>query len=203
MFFFSKNIVWSLSVSAFIVKTSNLIMNSAMFCFPCLNVSIFHLASAAFVLSLNIVLIFFMKSSQSWVLSSLSNSLSFCCVYMSTTFPLRWARIAVILLSVSMTLLFLRNNYIPFHQSSNFVQSLSNHPRSGTMLFGIIAYIFLFLFTSASDISLSICSVILLRLHLWSSRILISWIMSQCYLFNMNSLCLLVDYAICVLFFVQ
>ena len=45
----------------------------------------------------------------------------------------------MILLSVPLTLLLLRNNLIPLHQSSNFVQSPSNHPGSGTMLLGISA----------------------------------------------------------------
>jgi len=45
----------------------------------------------------------------------------------------------VILSSVSRTLLLLRNNLISLHQSSNFVQSPSNHPGSGTIFFGIAA----------------------------------------------------------------
>ena len=45
----------------------------------------------------------------------------------------------MILLSVSRTLLLLRNNLIPLHQSSNFVWSPSNHPGSGTIFFGIAA----------------------------------------------------------------
>ena len=49
---------------------------------------------------------------------------------------------AVILSSVPLTLLLLRNNLISLHQSSNFVQSPSNHPGSGTMLFGIPADLF-------------------------------------------------------------
>ena len=77
MFFFSKNIVCSSSVSAFIAKTSNLIMKSAMFHFPYLKNSIFHLASAAFILLLNVILISLTNSYQSWVPSSLSSLLSF------------------------------------------------------------------------------------------------------------------------------
>ena len=42
-----------------------------------------------------------------------------------------------ILLSVIVTLLLLRNNCIFFHQFSNFIQSLSNHPGSGTILLGM------------------------------------------------------------------
>ena len=39
----------------------------------------------------------------------------------------------MILLSVPVTLLLLRNNLIPLYQSSNFVWSPSNYPGSGTM----------------------------------------------------------------------
>ena len=80
---------------------------------------------------------------------------------MPATPPLRQARITVILLLVSMTLLLLRNSLIPLHQSSNFVQSPSNYLRSGTMFFGIPACTFLFIVTvstGADDISVSICS---------------------------------------------
>ena len=68
----------------------------------------------------------------------------------------------MILSLVSMTLLLLRNNHILFHQSSNFVLSLSNHSGSGTMLLGIIACLFMFIVigTSATDIASSDCSVI-------------------------------------------
>ena len=78
---------------------------------------------------------------------------------MPATPSLRRARIAVILLSVSMTLLLLRNSLISLHQSLNFVQSPSNHPGSSTMFFGIPAYTFLFIVTtgaSSNDISVSI-----------------------------------------------
>ena len=151
----------SSSVSAFISNVSNSIIKSAIFFFSCLKDSIFHLASAAFVLSLNIVLISLKKSSQSWVPSSLSSSSSFFYAYMSTTPPLRQARIAVILSSVSMTLLLLRNSLIPLHQSLNFIQSPSNHPGSSTIFFGIPACTFLLIAATASagttDISVSIC----------------------------------------------
>jgi len=58
-----------------------------------------------------------------------------------------------------MTLLLLSNNYISLYQSSNFVQSSSNHPGSGTMLFGITAYVLLFIVagTDTTYISLSVC----------------------------------------------
>ena len=138
-------------------------MKSAVFRLPCLNISIFHSASAALDLSLNVVLISFMKSSQSWVPSSSSSSSSFFCAYIPATPPLRQARIAVILSSVSMTLLLLRNSRIPLYQSSNFVLSPSNHPGSGTMFFGNPACLFSWLIpaigTGAVDIfSIVICS---------------------------------------------
>ena len=49
---------------------------------------------------------------------------------------LRQARITVILLSIFITLLLLRNNLIPLHQFSNYVLSLSNYLGLGTMFFG-------------------------------------------------------------------
>ena len=134
-FFFKRKMTYSSSVSTFMANASNSIIKSAMFFFPYLNVSIFHLAFAAFVSSLNVILISFTKSSQSWVSNFSSSSSSFHCTYIPTTSPLRQARIAVILSLVSMTLLLLRNNLIPFHQSSNFVWLPSNYPGSGTMFF--------------------------------------------------------------------
>jgi len=77
IFFFNKKIAYSSSVFAFITKVSNSIIKSAVFYFPCLKDSIFNLASAVFILSLNIVLIFLTNSSQSWIPSSLSSSSSF------------------------------------------------------------------------------------------------------------------------------
>ena len=139
-FFFNKKMACSSSVFAFIANILNSIMKSTMFFFPCLKDSIFYSASAAFVLSLNDVLISLTKSSQFWVLSSSSSSLSFLCVYMPTIPPLRQARITVILLLVSMTLLLLRNSLISLHQSSNFVWSPSNYPGSSTIFFGILLW---------------------------------------------------------------
>ena len=70
--------------------------------------------------------------------------------------------IAVILSSVPLTLLLLRNSLIPLHQSSNFVQSPSNHPGSGTMFFGNPAWMFSLATTAPGagvpDISVSIGS---------------------------------------------
>ena len=157
IFFFSKNIVCRLSVSTFIAKASNLIMKSAMFLFPCLKDSIFYLASVIFVLSLNVILISLTNSFQSQISNFSFSSLSFLYVYILVISSLRYARIAVILLSVSRTLLLLRNNHIPLHQSSNFIWSLLNYTGSGTILFGVTACTLSFITasTSVTDISLS------------------------------------------------
>ena len=74
--------------------------------------------------------------------------------------PLRRARIAVILLSVLLTLLLLRNNLIPLYQSSNFDWSPSNHPRSGTMFFSNSAWTFLLFAAAASTSATNISSVV-------------------------------------------
>ena len=162
MFFFNKKMACSSSVSTFMANVSNSIMKFTVFFFPYLKDSIFYLASATFILSLNVVLIYLTKSFQSWVLSSSSSSLSFLCVYIPATPPLRQARIAVILSLVSMTLLLLRNSLISLYQSLNFVWSLSNHPGSSTMFFGIFVYTFSLLTAgagaSATNISMSVCS---------------------------------------------
>ena len=109
--------------------------------------------------------------------------------------PLRHARIAVILLLVSMILPLLRNNLISLHQSSNFVWSLSNYPGSGTILLGIVAYMFSFAGAGATDISLSDCSyissealfVIFKDLNLLNNT-LISFILCELILFS-HGLC--------------
>ena len=66
----------------------------------------------------------------------------------------------MILSSVPLTLLLLTNNLIPLHQSSNFDQSPSNYPGSGTMFFGNPAWTFLLTATAtgagATDISVSV-----------------------------------------------
>ena len=68
----------------------------------------------------------------------------------------------MILLLVSMILLLLRNNLIPFYQSSNFVLSPLNHPGSRTIFLGITACSFMFIVTGAgtTDIALSNCSIV-------------------------------------------
>ena len=156
-FFFNKKIAYSLSMSAFTAKALNSIMKSAMFCFPCLNVSIFYLASAAFVLLLNIVFISFTKFFQSCVSISLSRSSSFCYAYIPAIPPLRYVRITIILLLVFITLLLLKDNLISLYQSSNFILFLSNYFKSRTILFGIVACMFLFVCAGAINISLLVC----------------------------------------------
>ena len=69
---------------------------------------------------------------------------------MPATSPLRQARITVILLLVTITLLLLKNNLIPLHQSSNFVWSPSNHLGSGTIFFGITACMFSLIATTSA-----------------------------------------------------
>ena len=63
-----------------------------------------------------------------------------------------------------MTLLLLRNSRIPLYQSLNFVRSLSNHPRSGIIFFGISANTFppisMAMGADAVDISVSICLLV-------------------------------------------
>jgi len=77
---------------------------------------------------------------------------------MSTTLPLKQARISVILLSVVVILLFWTNNWIPLHQFSNFVLFLSNYPRSETMLLDITVCSLYTTSTDTIDIS-SILSI--------------------------------------------
>ena len=66
----------------------------------------------------------------------------------------------MILSLISMTLLLLRNNLIPLHQSSNFVRSLSNYPGSGTMFFGNPAWMFSLFATAAGAGATDISSVV-------------------------------------------
>ena len=62
----------------------------------------------------------------------------------------------------SITLLLLRNNLIPLHQSSNFDWSPLNYPGSGTIFFGNPAWTFSLtaatVVACATDISVSVCS---------------------------------------------
>jgi len=135
-FFFNKKILCNLSVSVFIANALNLIMKLAMCFLLCLDISIFHSVSVALLLLLNIILIFLTNLSQSWVSVSLSSLSSFFCIYMPATLLLRQTRITVILLSISVTLLLLRNNWIPLYQSSNFVLSSLHYSGSRTILLG-------------------------------------------------------------------
>ena len=73
---------------------------------------------------------------------------------------LRQIRITVILPSVFITLLLLRNNLIPLHQSSNFVLSPLNHLGLGIIFLGNSAcLLFFYISTGAVDIS-SVYSVL-------------------------------------------
>ena len=132
----------------------------------CLNVFIFHSVSAALLLSLNTILISSTNSFQLWVSSVSSSSLIFFYAYIPATPSLSQASTAVILFLAATTLLLLRNKQISLHQSSNFVQSLSNHPGSGTMFFSNPAWPFSWPITSigagATDISVSVHSSLVL-----------------------------------------
>ena len=87
--------------------------------------------------------------------------------------PLSQARIAVILLSVIITLLLLRNNHISLYQSLNFIWLLSNHPGSRTILLGITAYSIVLFTTGTSAIDIvSIVSVSVVLSKVSSSVIL-------------------------------
>jgi len=119
---------------------------------------------------------------------------------MPITLPLRQTRIMVILLSVSIIFLLLRNNLISFHQFSNFILFLLNHLRSGIMFLGTLScLLFSCIGTGTVDI-LSIYSVVLSKtssviyknLSL-SDNTSISF--SQCWL-----VLLFVDYTACVSF---
>ena len=106
-------------------------------------------------------LISHMNLSQSWVSVSSSSSSSFFWIYIPATPSLRQVRIVMILSSISITLLLLRNNLISLHQSSNFILFPSDHSRSETMFLDNPIYS-LFLFTGTSDVNiLSIYSVVL------------------------------------------
>ena len=125
---------------------------------------------------------------------------------MPVTPPLRQARIAVILSSISMTLLLLRNNLIPLYQSSNFVWSPSNHPGSSTIFFGIPAYIFSFIATAgagAVDISSVVVCLYLLEASSMickdpscSDNVLISFVLLELvlvFLCSLNYTCFILD----------
>jgi len=84
---------------------------------------------------------------------------------------LRQVRIAVILSSIVVTLLLLRNNQIPFHQSLNFVLFLLNYSGSRTMLLDITVYSLYTASASAINI-LSILSISVVSSEVFSSVIL-------------------------------
>ena len=85
---------------------------------------------------------------------------------MPTMPSLGQARIAMILLSVIITLLLLRNNHIFLYQSLNFIWSPSNYPGSRTILLGITACSIVFFTTGTSTIdivSIVFISVVLFK----------------------------------------
>ena len=65
------------------------------------------------------------------------------------------ANISVILSSVAVTLLFLRNNHILLYPFSNFVQPLSNYSRSRTILFSITVCAISLCTTGVSAVNIS------------------------------------------------
>ena len=102
----------------------------------------------------------------------------------------------MILSSIPVTLLLLRNSLIPLHQSSNFVWLLSNYPGSSTIFLGIPACAFLLFTASAGavDISVSVCLSLLeafsviLRDSSHSDNALILFILLELVLFHFHSL---------------
>ena len=94
---------------------------------------------------------------------------------------LNQTNIAVILSSVVITLLLLRNRQISLYQFSNFILFLSNYLRSRTILFSITACAVLWYFAGAINISSDVSDVA-------SSVVL--------FLFNMYSLVILNDLSI-------
>ena len=99
----------------------------------------------------------------------------------------------MILLSVSMTLLLLRNSLIPLHQSLNFILLLSNYPGSGTMFLGILACTFLLFTASAVNIFVSVhsssleASSVILRDSSHSDNVLILFVLLELILFHLDS----------------
>ena len=74
---------------------------------------------------------------------------------------LRQARIVMILSSVFMILLLLRNNLIFLHQSSNFVLPLLNHPGLGIMFLSTLACL-LFSCVGTGTVDISIVYLVIL-----------------------------------------
>jgi len=112
----------------------------------------------------------------------------------------------MILSSVFITLLLLRSNHIPLYQSLNFVLSPLNHPGSGIIFFGIIAYPLSFIIAGAG------AADIFLSDHLYVSSKTLFVICKDPSLFDNTLilfvylklvLVLLIAYATYVLFFVQ
>jgi len=79
---------------------------------------------------------------------------------MPATLSLSQTRIVVILLSVFITLLLLRNNLTSFHQSSNFILFLSNHLESKILLFSMTTCLFCTIASASATNILSVYSVV-------------------------------------------
>jgi len=78
----------------------------------------------------------------------------------------------VILSSIPITLLLLKNNQISLYQSLNFVLSPLNHPESGTILFGMTAYLFCVITSAGATDILSMVSISIISVKVSSSVIL-------------------------------
>jgi len=90
---------------------------------------------------------------------------------MPTILSLRQTKIVVILLSVAITLLLLRNKQISLYQSLNFILFPSNHPESGTILFSMTTCLFYTASTGAVNIP-SVVSVFIVSFEVFSLMIL-------------------------------
>ena len=100
-------------------------------------------------------------------------------IYIFMTHSLSQTSTVIILSLVAMTLLLLRNNQISFYQSSNFIQSPSNYPRSETMLLGITAYSVVLYTTSTSTVNISSISDVTGFIVLFPSKVYSSVILND------------------------
>ena len=108
MFFFSKNIVYWLSVCALLAKAMNLIRKSAMYFLSCINISMYHSALVSFVLSLYTSCSSASKASQLGVLSFPSILSSFYYTNAPTVPPQNLPNTVIIFSLVSVILLALK-----------------------------------------------------------------------------------------------
>ena len=108
----------------------------------------------------------------------------------------------MILSSVLVTLLLLRNNLIPLYQFLNFIQSLSNHPKSDTIFLGIPACTISLFTAGAVDISVSVClslfeaSSMILKDPNLSDNTSISFVLLELVLFHLHSFLLQVFHSL-------